>query len=136
MCSPIECALDDCDIVFIPTRKGRIYCSANCGKKASNRRKREEYKELKKTSRGYKERDKKEYTCQYVKCGKTFMSSFYNPKYCCKICSNNARYLKSNPDRKEYQGKLGTQKMEYINPKFSTKWMQDGWDRVKHEYGY
>ena len=135
-----KCELDDCRLEFDPRRKNMIFCSTNCAKKHSNRRKRAKYQDDKETDKGYQGRKRKEYICQYRECKKSFLSAFYNAKYCCRKCSDRERYEKDqdrlNPDRKIYLGKLGTQKMQYVNPKFSTQWMQDGWDRVKHEYGY
>lgn len=137
----ITCNHRKCKKPFKTTDKRKMYCSKNCAKYESKILRAEGYKS------GYKSRVKpRDVTCEYRRCDNVFTATSYNAKYCCKKCSDAEhrartyeRKVAKNPPKRRNTKHVqilskGKKAMEYINPNFSAEWLQERWDKVKHQY--
>lgn len=85
------------------------------------------------------------FICEYRNCKKKNITDNNKMKYCGKKCCD-AEYrrraydkqCKKNPTTRKneirYDVLLGNRPKEYNNPNFSVKWIEEAWNKVRHEY--
>lgn len=136
-----KCKYRNCGKEFTAKDVRKVYCCRNCAKYERKLVKKDDHK------RTYFSSVKSvELTCGYRKCDTVFMSTAYNSKYCSKRCCDAENRAKShdkkcemNPPKRKNASHIrqltkDEKRVEYVNPKMSVKWLQEAWNKVRHQY--
>jgi hypothetical protein len=104
------CYADDCDVVFVPTNRNQIYCSAKCGNRQHFRSK-GKFAWYVRTKNRRRAPPKK---CEAIDCENVFNPTKHNQKYCSKKCSSHQYYQDNKEQMTEQNRQRQLEKKEQI----------------------